>query len=338
MKSLSVRFFPLIAFLLCDCAFAQFYTAIPLNAGRQVFVEGINNSGTSVGSAGISPRYAYRWTSGGTVQGLGDLGGKFTEALAVNNLGQIVGEGTLAKDNPPYHAFLWTSGSMRDLGTLGDGNSIATAINDTSQVVGVAIQSNGQIRAFLWTEADGMQDLGDLGGTTSRANGINTAGHVVGSSTHADGHAHAFFWTAQSGMTELDLGPTTGSSASAINDSDQVVGNFINSQDGQDHAFLWDPSTGMHDLGTLSGGVSQASYAAAINSAGDVVGNSWILKAGKTRVSNFSVIWKHGGPIQKLGPLVVAKSAGMLPRGATGINTSGQIVANGAGSWLLTPQ
>jgi probable HAF family extracellular repeat protein len=183
-----------------------------------------------------------------------------------------------------------------------------------------------------------MQDLGTLGGSFSRALGINALGHVVGISTVADGSAHAFFWTAQDGMTELDLGSTLGSSASAINDSDQVVGWFDHPGDGEQHAFLWDPTTGAHDLGTLSGGVSRASVALAINNSGDVVGYSWILKAGKTKASSFSVIWRHGGAIQKLGPLVVGRVAGSLPRGATGINSSGQIVANGSGAWLLTPQ
>jgi probable HAF family extracellular repeat protein len=332
MKSPHTRMFLFLFTLLLNVnAWAQHYTARPLNGGRQISVNGINDSGMSVGAAGISPRSALFWQANtSTPVDLGNLGGHYAEAFAINNLGQVVGYSELS-DKSTHHAFLWSSDTgMHDLGALG-GGSQANAINDHTEVVGGLFGNT--LHAFLWTQAGGMQDLGTLGGSFSTANGISAAGHVVGTATRSgENVGRAFIWTAQDGMKELDLGQASASQAWAINDSDQVVGTFTNPQDNSFHAFLWSPIAGMKDLGMLTGNVASTAYA--INNSGDVVGISYALKKGSLK--GFSVIWRHGGAAQKLGLLVVPKIG--LPRGATGINKSGQITANGPGSWLLTPQ
>jgi len=337
MNDLRVRVALSLLSLLIVCTThvsAQHYAAVFLGSGHHMTVLGVNDSGVSVGRIGLaySNTAALRWSPTGVVTNLGTLGGTFAEARAINNLGQIVGDSLLAGDST-FHAFRWTPGSgMQDLGTLDGGDSFAYAINKHGVVVGES-RSDSIDHAIRWTRRGGMQDLGVLGGFFSRATGINSAGHIVGSATLPDQSLHAFFWTAQHGMTQLDLGPTTLSEAAAINDSDQVVGYYVSPQDGMPHAFLWDPTTGFHDLGGLRE-FGCFSFAYGINNSGDVVGISYILIADQRR--GHSVIWKHGGPIQQLGPLVVPKTR--LSRGAMGINASGQIAANGAGAWLLTPQ
>src|SRR5689334_18024947 len=65
-----------------------------------------------------------------TVIDLGGLAGsKSAQAVAINNVGQIVGKSA-------NHAFLWENGVLTDLGTLGGHVSSANAINDLGQVVG----------------------------------------------------------------------------------------------------------------------------------------------------------------------------------------------------------
>jgi len=322
----------LLVLLLSATLSAQSYTATPLHGPlHQTSANGINDAGMVVGSSGTAKTDALLWSPNGSYQVLGTLGGKFAYALAINNLGQVVGYSTLPGDSI-FHAFLWTqSGGMQDLGSLGNGYSEANAINDSSEVVGTScLDPNDSVcHAFLWTQAGGMEDLGTLGGTDSAARGINAAGHVTGEAQLADTTQHAFLWTAQTGMQQLVPGETVSSSAEAINDNDQVVGSFTNQQANQTDAFLWSLATGMQDLGTLGSGYS---IAYAINNSGAVVG--WAVTGKGTP---FSVIWPLGGPIEKLGLHVIPKKIG-LPNAATGINSSGQIAVDAVHlPYLLTP-
>src|SRR4051794_13925345 len=73
---------------------------------------------------------------------LGTLGGSVSEALGLNDNGQVVGESrTGAVDQygkPVTHGFIWDSShGMRDVGTLNsDLNSVAVGINDAGTVAG----------------------------------------------------------------------------------------------------------------------------------------------------------------------------------------------------------
>ena len=73
-----------------------------------------------------------------TVTDLGTLGGTSSQAVAVNNSGQVVGYSKIAGNET--HAFSWTKkGGMVDLGTLGGTSSRAAAVNSGGQVVGYSI-------------------------------------------------------------------------------------------------------------------------------------------------------------------------------------------------------
>ena len=82
--------------------------------------------------------------------------------------------------------------------------------------------------------------------------------------------------SAQRAWAPTNLGPPgIGSGATGVNDAGQVVGYFI-ATDGSAHAALWRATGDMEDLAATVG--DRISFATAINSAGEVVGNGWTLQ------------------------------------------------------------
>ena len=220
---------------------------------------GINSKGQIVGA--MHGYHAALW-DGGRLMDLGTLGGEGSEALAINDVGQVVGWSQTASGEP--HPFLWENGKMRDLGTLpGHARSEATAINAKGQIVG-----GGGRAALLW-QGGIMQDLGPLpGGTTSAiARGINDRGQILGILT-ISGQNRCFLW--ESGETQTFGLPGEGCQPEGINNNGQVVG-WVPGQGG----FLWEQGKMQKLLqltppGSMPTGVDTA-YAFGINNRGQII-------------------------------------------------------------------
>jgi probable HAF family extracellular repeat protein len=277
--------------------------------------------GNNIGRVNIAP-------SSPTITDLGILsGGTASEAWAVNNLGQVVGQSTALNSGGCTlpgdcgHAFLYSGSALTDLGPQ-DGpfpySSVAQGFNDVGRIVGTA-QPIGYVyaHAFLWT-GGGRIDLGTLGGGGSIAKAINIEGQVTGrsDSSYAGPSDHAYLY---SGGVMTDLGTLGGTSSFGygINDGGLVVGvSETSNTPFPSRAFLYSGGV-MNNLGTLGGSSSAAS---GINSTGQVVGLAQL--AGDTSAS-----WSqaHGfmysaGQMKDLGTLGGSYSA------AYGINDAGQIV------------
>jgi len=165
---------------------------------------------------------------------LGTLGGRRSQAIAINDRGQVVGWSTLAGDTN-LHAFIWEDGVMTDLGSL-PGTSSSSDPAAISRRGAVAGNTNTRV-GFYWAEGV-MLSLGTLGGPATSAYDVNDRRQVVGVSTLDTGEAHAVLW--DDGEL-IDLGTLPGgnnSDALAINRRGQIVGQS-NSGSSPSLAVLW---------------------------------------------------------------------------------------------------
>jgi hypothetical protein len=171
------------------------------NFGGATDGRAINDKGVVVGSRidDVGDRRATVWDSSGW-HDLGVLGtdpvGNFSQALAINNQGWVVGESNLSAGNPRRYAFLVDgSGTVQrlaaNLGTNA-GTSAATGINAFNQVVGqftTGSSAPGSFGLFLDSPSNGSVDLRPLtvglrAGDTGlvKAAGINAVGQIAATS------------------------------------------------------------------------------------------------------------------------------------------------------------
>jgi probable HAF family extracellular repeat protein len=246
--------------------------------------------------------HAFRW-SAGTMTDLTPgppppATQDFSEALAINRSGEIVGF-----DNSG--GFVLHNGQRTSL----PGRPFA--INDLGEVAGNG-GSSGGAHAFLFSggKTTVLPDLSTYGGGLSSATGINNHHQVVGSSDNAEGWGHAVMWS--NGKVQ-DLGTLGGtqSAAYAINDLGEVVG-WAHTASEATHVFRFSAGT-THDLGTF--GLDPV--ALAINNHGVIVGIS----------GRGAFVWSNGA-FYELNALIPPGSGFVLTE-ATAINDAGQIVANG---------
>lgn len=320
--------------------------------GTPSYAVGINSSGQVAGYSNTSAgfQHAMVWSNNGSPMGdLGTLGGLWSIAYGINDAGQVVGY-TYLSNGTTKRATLWNKindvWTPTDLGTYsGYNSSTAYGINNLGQVVGdsvINITNTGTF-AMIWNPGSPIRNLGGLGGSYSVAYGINDSGQVVGYGyLSGDLYANAVLWSYNgTTWTKTDLGTLSGSYntnsvAYGINASGQIVGisYLSSSKSAPYHATLWTNTTGnwiLTDLGTLG---DTNSWAHGINVHGQIVGYANTISG-----AQHATIWNiwNNGTIQDLNDLVDLHDTYLNV--ASGINDSGQIVANGANghAYLLTP-
>ena len=182
-----------------------------------------------------------------------DPEGASSNAVAINDPGQIVGWANIATSPFSRHAVLWSpTYVIEDLGTLGGASSEAVDINASGQVIGMSDVSAGGRHGFLWTSGGGMQDLSTLlGSPATDVAAINDAGRIAGSYS-TGGQTHAFLYTPGTGLRDLGTLGGDSSAATGLNAQGDVVGSSKTAA-GATHAFLWTPTDGMEDITAVTG-------------------------------------------------------------------------------------
>jgi probable HAF family extracellular repeat protein len=195
----------------------------PDSAGCASNATAISHWGESIGASTLdaagckkardAAMHAYLRRRDGTAVDLGTLGGARSQALAVNDRGQVAGWSEDVTGRK--HAFLWAADTgMLDLGILSGRSSEATALNNSGQVTGIVQSGSGETHSFVWSAATRMIDIGPGAPT-----GINDLGQIAGTSATAD-NSTAFFWSPDSGRLVL----ADDARALAINNRGAVVG------------------------------------------------------------------------------------------------------------------
>jgi len=256
--------------------------------------------------------------NGRSTQDIASLGGNYTLANDLNNLGQIVGTSDLARGVP--HAFVWSAESgMRDLRSANTGNAYGFAINNRGVATGFVFGVSGG-GAFRWSAASGLEDLGALAaGAGSGGSELNDAGLITGTSGNGANQRHAFAWTRSGGM--VDISPSAGIQDAlpvAVAPQGEVGGAYLPAFGYPNYPnyqpFLWSRTAGLISLptaGAIAGGVS------AMTADLRIVGT--LTRADDTQRA---VFWRRGAPARVLGTL-----GGRFSRGID-INSKGQIVGD----------
>jgi len=294
------------------------YRVINLGTGDLSELPVINSKGQvsfSMQSGAGSRGYFY---DGTVTTDIGTLGGPGTNAVDLNDAGQVTGRSMLSSGLE--HGFVWRSGSgMVDLGVLpGASASAGAAINNRGVVAGTSSGSLTPPHAFRWSATSGIEDLGAFTAgiaSFSSATLINDADLIAGNSDTAAMNRAGFVWTRASGLIDIS-GPGGGDAYPyALGPKDQVAGAFSGPANGYlYHAFVWTRASGMLDLGTAGG---TESFVLAMNPQMQAAG---VIDFGTDRQHAMS--WTRTGGMRDLGTL------GGLQSRAIDINGKGQIVGS----------
>jgi probable HAF family extracellular repeat protein len=306
----------------------QTLTYIPGGTGASV--SGINSTGEAVGAvsgtAACATDCAAIWIDG-TPTLLGALAGTSgSAAVSVNDSGQVVGY-ALNGTGQTQQAVIWNNGKPTVLPPPSpeDTTSFASFINDAGVVVGGASTSPGvNSTPALW---NGLVPtaLGLVPGYTSGyASGVNSDGLIVGNNCCKGDESEATVWHGTSAALLPVLKPSQGAGgeALAVNNNGLVVGHAT-SPAVRRQAVAWVDGA-IKNLGTLF----TSAAATAVNDVGIIVGYSDVNDGSG---GQHAVIWSGvGAAPEDLNTLISAGAAEQIVlNGATGINDSCAIVANG---------
>jgi probable HAF family extracellular repeat protein len=291
----------------------------------------LNDAGDVAGvyrlSNGLTRVYVWRYSTGSASVPAGIAGGPYStqRAAVINDFGQIAFTGTRFDDSGLIsRAVILNSGVFAEVPPIEGQNSEVASINNAGHAAGRSEAGPASIRAYLFAGGE-TTDLGQIQppfGNQFRAAGMNDLDSVVGVGDNASGGQSGFVWDG----AMIDLGPLV---PAAINDLGVVVGNVPVT--GATRGFIRQPDGSVSIIGTLGG---RDSALAAVNAAGDAVGNSQIADGSSAG------LLVHNGELHNLNDILdrAARKSRAHVAAAYAINTLGWIVASdGSVPLLLIP-
>ena len=233
----------------------------------------VNDAGVATGATTYGNNLGFVSIPGVGMQPLPALGGGVSSGDGINNLGDVVGEATIAANGTTWHGALWhVNGQGQVLGPIDLGTFIPNDINDN----GIMAGSQGGVPAVAALDGNGVLHVTALGTVTGRALAINIHGDVVGVIS-VNSALRAFVCPAGGAITQLpDLGGQS-SSALDVNDQGQIVGWAYKPKKGNQLtqvAVIWQNGT-VADLNPLANAGSAGILldASGINNASQIVGS-----------------------------------------------------------------
>lgn len=255
-----------------------------------------------------------------------------TQALGLNDLGDVVGVSSPANPNFNQIATLWRNGQPTSLGMAPNGNySYASAINNQGQICGEA--DDGDIRPLACIFSNGEAQIIDTGGNNSRGIFISETGEIIGN------YARGFGTTWLPTMWSEDPNHPGRYDQTFFELFEDPIGNFAYNYAlgannslvtvGQVSSILWSARAGLwrndanHSL-TLMQPLPDywSCYAYGINDAGIAVG---VSDMGVSR--DTPTVWLPNNPATPVAlPLFLGETHGM----AFAINNRGEVIGTHA--------
>jgi probable HAF family extracellular repeat protein len=153
----------------------------------------INDRGQIVGEydPGTGPLHGFLFENGTFTdidQGVVPDSFSFTEAVGINNSGQIAGD---FFDPNMFRSFTDRSNVFQQFEVPSQADTFMGGINDRGDIVGTYFDTNFSLHGFLNTQGN-FQTVDFPGASTTFALGINASGKIVGQYDNGDSVSHAF--------------------------------------------------------------------------------------------------------------------------------------------------